>query len=570
MSTPTPVQSSQAASTLAFLRDPLKSLPALGQVHDQQTGQFIKYDPFRLTGLLQYQILEYFSNPPRTDDGQTRFLTILTARQMGKSLVAEYGCYPKAAYNPGWDHVCIADIGDRADYLHRRVHHLHERWPTQLRAPTIPNREARQLTFERKVGGKMRVLSAETGAVGIGQSPDSFHASECAFWADFAGSMVLINPSLANRDNALAVFECTPWRADGDWYDHVLEAKRGMARHAYLFQPFWDGRLNYRRWNDSWSKDLEELRLMEKYGPLGLVWENLAFRRFIMETDVEIRRHPELFGVFYPFDDVTCWTVNATSAIPGHALERHQWTATRETAGPYTELHVPRPEAKYVIGADPCGHAARDHAAFQCLEINEDAWYQVSHYAAHTDPVAFTNQLIKTGLRYNKALIVVERNGVGEAVLSLLRDRGYPNIFYQAPGKPGVATSGTGEYSVDKLTSWLIDGLMDELVLEDKDTVSQLCSYKNDKRIEEGAVSELVRGAPSKRRRDRHHWDKVSALMMAIIGARRTPRSGKRKQEFPAGDNPIHSGLYKASDRKAQWAQMQRGQQKKGNHWHGK
>ena len=73
---------------------------------------------------------------------------------------------------------------------------------------------------------------------------------------------------------------------------------------------------------------------------------------------------------------------------------------------------------------------------------------------------------------------------------------------------------------------------MDEIVLNDQDTLEQLMSYKNDKRIEEGANSELVRGAPSKRRRDRHHWDKVSALIMAIVGARWLPRRSKpRKKE---------------------------------------
>jgi hypothetical protein len=155
---------------LEWLRDPSKSLPTMGMVHDQKTGTFIPYDPDSLTKSLQQEILSYLSNPPRTKDGQTKWLTCLTARQMGKSLTSVYGCYPKVAYNPGWDHVTIADTGDRAEYLHKRVHYLHERWPQAVRAPTIPNRESRQLTFDRSIGGKMRVLSAETGQVGVGQS----------------------------------------------------------------------------------------------------------------------------------------------------------------------------------------------------------------------------------------------------------------------------------------------------------------------------------------------------------------------------------------------------------------
>ena len=108
---------STAQQVLDFLRSPAQCLPKLGKVHDQKTGQFVPYDPHRITDRMQADILDYATNPPRTADGQTRFLTLLTARQMGKSLASEYACYPKAAFNPGWDHVCIADTSDRAEYL---------------------------------------------------------------------------------------------------------------------------------------------------------------------------------------------------------------------------------------------------------------------------------------------------------------------------------------------------------------------------------------------------------------------------------------------------------------------
>ena len=81
---------------LGFLRSPSKSLPALGQVHDQKTGKFIQYDPYRITETMQSEILDYTTNTPRTKDGQTRFLTLLTARQMGKSLTSEYACYTES------------------------------------------------------------------------------------------------------------------------------------------------------------------------------------------------------------------------------------------------------------------------------------------------------------------------------------------------------------------------------------------------------------------------------------------------------------------------------------------
>ena len=543
---------------LAFLKDPKKSLPAFGKVHDQQTGKFVAYDPNRITDTMQNEVMEYLSAPPRTSYGQTKFLTILTARQMGKSLSVEYGCYPKAAYSPGWDHVCIADNTDRAEYLHKRVHHLHGKWPESIKSHTVHSRESRQLTFKPETGGKMRILSAESGAVGIGQSPDSFHASECAFWADFSGSMFLIWPSLANRDHALAIFECTPWEARSDWHEHCLTAKAGEGRHIYKFFPFWDGLLNKRHWDNDWTLENEEIKMLNKYGHLGLSHDHLAFRRFMLNTDQHLRRRPELFNVFYPSDDVSCWIMAANAAIPDHALEKHREEATTPWIGPYMEYEKPQPGAHYVIGADPCGHAARDHASFQVLKCFEGEWTQVATYAEHSDPLEFTQRLVEAGMKYNKATIIVESNGVGQGVLSLLRDWNYPNIFFEKRRKPGFTSTAK---SIDQALGWVIDALLDELVLSDKNTVEQLMSYKNDKRIEEGVNSELARGQPSNRRRDRHHWDKVSALMMAIVGARWAPN--RRRHSPKSEDNVIEFRPMTYDERVKHYKELERAKKKK-------
>jgi hypothetical protein len=557
-----------AAEQMKFLRSPGLALPRFAEVLDQETSTFVKYDPYRLTDTLQYQVLAYYDDPPRTDFGQTKWLTVLTARQMGKSLVAEYGAYCKTAYTPGMDHVCIADIDERAKYLHKRVHQMHTRWPEEIKSPTLRGNELLQLTFDPMIGGKMRVLSAETGAVGIGQSPDSFHASEAAFWSDFAGTMSMIYPSMMNRANCLAVFECTPWLAGNDWHEHVVMAREERGRHTYLFRPFWDGVLNRRQWLDDWAPDQEELRLLNEYHPQGLRLSHLAFRRNVLDTDAELRRNPELFKVFYPFDDVTCWITGSNSAIPAHALEKHKHSGLLTSKEGYYELRAPEPDGRYVIGVDPCGHASRDHAAFQVLQVTPEGWYQVAWFADHADPVVFTRKLQEIGLRYRRALVAVENNGVGQAVLALLRDWEYPNIYYDTKGRPGITTTGP---SLDQMTAQLIDALMDELTLHDKRTIDQLMTYKHDKRIEENVASELVRGNPSKRRRERHHWDSVSALMFAVVAARVSPRGRRAPKELPAGDSPIHSGLYRADVRAREWEEMQRRRRalaRKANPWY--
>mgnify|MGYP001572067549 CR=1 FL=1 len=526
---------------LRWLRSPGKCLPTLGYVLDQETSKYVKYDPRRLTNTLQDIILSYYDDPPLTAEGQTKWLTVLTARQMGKSLTGEYAAYPKVAYSPGFDHTCIADTKDRAEYLHNRVHQLHLKWEESVRSPTMSVRETRQLTFDPKYGGKMRVLSAEAGAVGIGQSPDSFHASEPPFWSDFSGTMSLIYPSIINRSNCYALFEATPWEAGCDWHNHCIEAERGTGRHMYKFIPFWDGVLNRRIWNTDWSLDPDEEALLQGYGAKGLTLDNLAFRRLMLDTDPEIRRNPNLFKVFYPFDDITCWQSSAVSAIPRHAIERHQKVGLWDSDLEYFEMEPPDSEGVYVMGVDPCGYAARDHAAFQVIRLYEDAWVQVARYAGHTEPTKFTEIIEQKAKRYNKATIVVESNGVGQAVLALLRDHEYPNVFCDKLGRPGFVSS---SQSLDRATGYLIDALIDNLILWDKQTVEQLLTYKHDKRIEESASTELIRGAPSTKRRDRHHWDLVSALIFAVFSSRLLGSQRRKAPAFETGISPIHPGLY--------------------------
>ena len=108
-------------------------------------------------------------------------------------------------------------------------------------------------------------------------------------------------------------------------------------------------------------------------------------------------------------------------------------------------------------------------------------------------------------------------------------------MYYEKARRPGFTTTSK---SIDLTLGWLVDGLLDELHLNDKDTLVQLTTYKNDKRVEESANSEIVRGKTSVRRRDRHHWDKISALQMALVGARAAPRRYKPTME-ENGENVI-------------------------------
>ena len=523
---------------LAALGDPSISLQAYAKIIDQKTGQEHTFDPFAITHKLQATLLSYYANPPQTEMGQSKWLTLLGYRQGGKSLTSELCGYVKAAYTPGHDHVCIADNKDRAEYLHRRVHLTHSRWPEIVRASTVPNREVRQMTFDH--GGKMRVLSGESGAVGIGQSPDSFHGSELPYWRNAGHQFSMIYPSMINRDHSQVVLESTPspmHEPSAEWWrDQCRDAKSGLGRWVYAFFPFWDGKLNARPWPDTAALNTEEIRLLDKYGRYGLKKENLAFRRLMLETDAEIRKNPDLFRVYYPFDDVTCWIASIGSVFHAELLRKHQESELTAWKAPYMEYEQPEGGAVYVMGADPAGYAARDHAAFQVLKVYDGEWTQVATFGGITDPVLFAKKIYEVGKKYNNALVAVESNGVGVATLALLQDMDYPNLYFDKPYKPGVAATAK---SIARMLSYLQDALRDELILHDEDTVGQLGSYRQDKRTERSEAAELLHSGKPGRRRERHHWDKISALQIACLAARYAPRRYKKSSAPDGMENVV-------------------------------
>lgn len=514
-------------------------LPMFGYVMGQEDDANQRFDPYAITHRLQSTIVSYYSQPPRDARGYTKFLAMLGYRQGGKSTTAELAAMPAAMYTPGWDHLCLADVNFRADYLHGRVQYAYQRWDEQVRPPKVHVRESRSLTVDPKIGGVMRVLSMQSGATGIGQSPNSTHWSEVPFCLDAAKQWTYLLPAVRNKKNALVLLESTPAPASEPstawWRSVCYDAKKGKGRWVYAFFPYWDGKLNRDEWLPSWVLDNDEIRLLERYGPEGMTKEHLAFRRITLDSDPHIRLNPDLFDVFYPRDDITCWLAATTGVIHPDILRPHAegvlvpWDEEKES---YKEYRPVNPGAMYVVGVDPTGYGTRDHASFQVLEVWDGDWDQAAVYAWPIgDPNAFTDKLIEVAKKYNNAYIVVESTGVGVAVLALLLERGYRNIFFEARNKPGRAAS---TKAVEQNMSYLIEALKDELTLHDKDTVDQLGSYQNDKLVEEAPRAEHLRGLrPMRSRRPRHHWDKVSALMYAVFGARQLPqrRRPERKGE---------------------------------------
>jgi hypothetical protein len=540
-----------------------------GTLLDQRTSTFVRFDPNAIAPRLQNGILEFVAKTPRDSDGNKLWLDVVSSRQSGKSVTTALAMWARTAYNPGVYSATIADIKERAEDLFRAVTICQNNVDDAVRMPTIPNRESRQLTFEHE--GKYRSLSVGGNMVGIGRSCDNLHISEAPFADGMGEAWNGILPAVINRAEACVIRESTPaplTQPSAEWFrDECNSSRLGHGRSRFLFEAFYGSLLNQRTWNPAWKLEADEIKLLEKFGPKNgeplsspgefryLTLESLAFRRAMLNNDSELRRTPELFLVYFPTDPVSCWQHSGEGSIPAHALEKHTaatdlvvWTRG-DTYKRYKDGVTPN--AVYAIGVDPAGWTGGDQASFQALEVWADEWDHVSEFSSNTvDPPAFARLIIEEAERLNDANVIVENNGVGLATLTLLelatrpsgvllndaagRERRYhlKNLYYHqlagsADNKPGIAAG--ARTNAEGLVS-LIDALMDRLKTRSAEFLAQAGSYKRDKEVEESDKWKIMNpGKSQERKRPKHHWDRVSAMIWACHLARTLPQRFKVK-----------------------------------------
>ena len=88
----------------------------------------------------------------------------------------------------------------------------------------------------------------------------------------------------------------------------------------------------------------------------------------------------------------------------------------------------PKPNKKYMLAADVARGDGSDFSAFHILDLEN--LEQVGEFRGKVDTTRYASILIAVATEYNDALLVVENNNVGWAVLQSIIDRDYKNLFW--------------------------------------------------------------------------------------------------------------------------------------------
>jgi len=90
----------------------------------------------------------------------------------------------------------------------------------------------------------------------------------------------------------------------------------------------------------------------------------------------------------------------------------------------------PRIGGTYIVAADPARGDGKDSSAFQVLDVEN--LEQVAEYKGFIGTKEFGNLCVEIATKYNDALLVVENQAMGWAVIQQIIERGYKNLLYSS------------------------------------------------------------------------------------------------------------------------------------------
>ena len=354
---------------------------------------------------------------------------VLKARQLGITTYVAARFFVHTVSHPGTLSVQVAHDQQSAEEIFRIVHRFVENLPEPLRKGALrtSRANARQIVFPC-LDSEYRVETAADPNAGRGLTIQNLHCSEVARWPrDAAGTLASLRAAVP--PDGEIVLESTPNGACGCFYDEWLRtAQTGYTRH---FFPWW--------WDPSYRREVKLIDFTEAERELMQEYEldagQIAFRRE-MRANFGARMAEE-----YAEDAESCFMASGdcvfdVDVIDKRMREPRNVTEQRDKATllvffpPITGDNGAEPK-EYIIGVDPAGGGSDgDYACAQVIE--RGTGMQCAELQGHFAPADLAARVALIAREYNHALIAVERNNHGHAVLASLQlQEGHNNVYYQ-------------------------------------------------------------------------------------------------------------------------------------------
>jgi phage terminase large subunit-like protein len=363
---------------------------------------------------------------------------VLKARQLGMTTYIAARFFIETIMRPGTLTVQIAHNQESAEQIFRIVHRFWENLPRGVHRGALIRSRAniRQIVFPR-LDSEYRVATAADENAGRGLTIQNLHCSEVARWPR-GGVEVLASLRGAVPPSGQIVLESTANGAGGLFYEEWQRAdETGYRRH---FFPWWMEDRYQVRGPDAAALEADSFTDEEK--ALVQRWRlsegQIAFRRKI-QAGMRGQAVQE-----YAEDPVSCFRASGECVFELETIEGRLGRIGRPvTVSDNGRLSIwlpPQGSHRYIIGVDPAGGGSEGD--YGCAEvIDRTSGMQCAELHGHYTPGELASKVADLARKYGDALIAVERNNHGHAVLSYLRIVEHATNIYRVEGKDGWLTT---------------------------------------------------------------------------------------------------------------------------------
>jgi hypothetical protein len=337
--------------------------------------------PFHLYNF-QSQLLEDFEDH--------RFNVILKARQLGISTVTAAYVAWLMMFHREKNVLVIATKFNTAANLVKKVKAIIKNLPPWLRISNvdIDNRTSFVLS-----NGSQIKASSTSGDAGRSEALSLLVIDEAAHVEGLEELWMGLYPTLSTGGRCIAL--STP-NGVGNWFHKIYTESESKSNDFYPTKLPWDKHPDR---NSEWFE--KETR-------------NMSRREIAQELECNFNMSGEtVFGA----EDMEIYLNMVKDPKHRTGFDRNLWIWEERKA-----------ENSYLVAADVARGDGKDYSV--CHVFKLETMELVAEYRGKVTPDIFSRVLFDVSQEYGNALLVVENNSVGFAVLDKLKEMRYPNLYH--------------------------------------------------------------------------------------------------------------------------------------------
>lgn len=293
-----------------------------------------------------------------------------------------------------------------------------------LPIPAATQYDTQSLVTFPKTNSTIYIGTAGSRSFGRGDTITHLHCSEFAFWPNI--DLVWTGLKEAVTPNGVIYIESTPNGIANGFYDLWQDAKNPHNEFRGFFYPWYKFEGNALEEQAPAPFTPTEQGLINQ----GVALEQLAWRRKKLGVGAGQEPAKKVLDKFlqeHAEDEVSCFLQSGRPVFDQGIIQIG------------CQEQLPKSGVEYIVGADTAEGINGDYDV--ATVINKQTGEQVKTIVGHWPVDVYARKLVELAKEYNNALLAIERNNHGHAVILGVQQQGYMRLYVHEDGKYGWLTS---------------------------------------------------------------------------------------------------------------------------------